>query len=114
MPTYLECAVMGRDLILRAFTPVAMLLLAIGSARAADVETRTFAVSVNGKTCGNYQMVIQVHEDGSQEMSAEAIVQAPQAAGWYLYGYRGKESWRDGRLQKLEAGSNDEGKKRLI
>jgi hypothetical protein len=86
----------------------------VASARAAETEIRTFAVSVNGKPCGQYKMTIQVRDDGMRVMSAEALVQAAQAAGWYLYGYSGKETWKDGRLQKLEAGSNDAGKKRVI
>jgi hypothetical protein len=83
-------------------------------AAAAETETRTFSVAVNGKPCGQYTMVIQMQNDGSQVVSSEAVVQAAQAAGWYLYGYRGKETWKDGRLQKFEAGSNDAGKKRVI
>jgi hypothetical protein len=93
----------------------ALTVLATGSfLLAAETETRTFAVLVNGKPAGKYQMAIQAQDDGSQTVSAESTVQSQQAAGWYLYGYRGKETWKGGRLQKLEAGSNDAGKKRVV
>ena len=88
--------------------------VAVSSVRAADKETRTFSVMVNGKQAGQYQLVIQSQDDGMQTVSAESTVQSQQTTGWYLYGFRGKEIWKNGRLQKLEAASTDAGKKRVV
>ncbi|HLW64206.1 MAG TPA: DUF6134 family protein [Gemmataceae bacterium] len=106
---------MGRESFRHGLVALGILgLVAVSSACAGETETRTFSVTVNGKQAGQYQLVIQSQDDGLQTMSAETTVQAPQTTGWYLYGYRGKETWKSGRLQKLEAASSDAGKKRVV
>ncbi len=79
-------------------------------AGAEDVERRDFAIFVDGKRAGHYHMAITQREDGLSVMSGQADVQVSYLVYRYIYRYRGVESWKDGRLQRLQSSCNDNGK----
>jgi hypothetical protein len=77
----------------------------------ADTEVRSFAIQIDGKPAGNYQLTIVQQEDGSAAVTGQADVRVTFALFTaYRYTYRGKEIWKDGRLQRLESTTNDNGK----
>jgi hypothetical protein len=82
--------------------------------QAADKETRTFSISVDGKAAGSYRMAIQKRADGMLAMTGEADVTLRVALVNYKYSYRGTEVWKDGRLHTFESNSNDNGKKHSV
>ncbi len=88
------------------------ILLAPGMAAAADTETRDFTISIDGKRAGEYHMTISRQDDGTATMVGEADVRLSFFGGLkvYTYQYRGTEAWKDGRLQRLDGTSNDDGK----
>jgi hypothetical protein len=89
----------------------------IGSAAcgwAAEPEQRVYGVYANGKPAGEHRMTITTQEDGTQIMTAEAEVQVRHRFGTYRYSYRGTETWKEGRLLKLDASSNDDGKRHTV
>jgi hypothetical protein len=84
----------------------------LSRAQAAETEVRSFAIHVDGKPAGNYQMTIAQQDDGSTTVSGQADVRVTFAFfTTYTYTYRGKETWKDGRLQRLESNTNDNGKR---
>jgi hypothetical protein len=88
-----------------------MLLLELPQARAADNETRSFSITVDGKSAGEYQMNIQRQADGSVSMAASSNVRVTVLAiPVYTYSYRGKEIWKNGQLQHFESAGKEKGK----
>ncbi len=85
------------------------LLLAAG-ARAAESETRQFAVLVDGKPAGTATMTIQNQDDGSTVVSSETSVMVKILIKRYVYTCRAREVWKDGRLQQASSQCNDDGK----
>jgi hypothetical protein len=86
-------------------------LLAAGQVRAADVETRTFTVQVDGKKAGDYQLVIGRAADGTTTVSAQSEVGVTiLAVPVYTYSYRATEVWKDGRLQHFLSKGKEKGK----
>jgi hypothetical protein len=84
----------------------------VSRAQAAESEVRTFAIYVDGKSAGSYQMTIAQQDDGATAVSGQADVRVSFAFfTTYTYTYRGKEIWKDGRLQRLESNTNDNGKR---
>ena len=79
-------------------------------AAAGEVETRTFQVKVDGKPAGDYRMVIR-EEDGVTTVTGQASVSVRYFVYRYSYSYQGTEAWKDGRLQRLESQTNDDGKR---
>ncbi len=79
--------------------------------RAADVETRDYQVSVDGKPAGETHMNFHRQEDGTTTVSVETDVKITIAIITYKYSYRGREVWKDGRLQRFESTCNDNGKR---
>jgi hypothetical protein len=89
------------------------LALALGgqAARAADVETRAFSLTIDQKAAGSYSMTITRQDDGSVTMTGQANVSVRYYRVYkYTYTYQGTETWKDGRLLKLESTANDNGK----
>ena len=80
------------------------------AAAAAEVETRTFHVKIDGKPAGNYQMTIR-HDNGTYTVTGEANVRLSYLIYRYTYTYAGTEVWKDGRLQRLDSNTNDDGKR---
>jgi hypothetical protein len=87
------------------------ILLGAGTARADDPEVRDFAVLVDGKPSGSARMTIQTKEDGTTHVACESDVNVRILMIRYNYSYRGREVWKDGRLQQLSSACNDNGKR---
>jgi hypothetical protein len=88
----------------------AALVCFTGSARADETELRHFAILVDGKRAGDYQMSIIKRADGTTLMGGVASVRVRVLIKTYTYTYRGMELWKNGRLQRLDSSSNDDGK----
>jgi len=87
------------------------LLLAVGAGvRAADSETREFAVLVDGKPAGNARMAIQQQDDGTTVVSSDTNVVVKILIKKYVYTCQAREVWKDGRLQQASSQCNDDGK----
>ncbi len=91
---------------------VAAALSLCGGARAAaaEAETRDFAVMVDGDKAGDVHMTISRQDDGAVAFSCDTDVRVGGVITFYKYSYRGKELWKDGRLQHFESKCNDDGK----
>ncbi len=91
---------------------VILILVALaGPARAADAETRVFAVLVDGQPAGEYRLAVSTADDGTESVSCTAAVRVRHLLGGYRYSYRGTEEWKAGRVQRFDAASDDDGKK---
>ena len=93
----------------RLVVALAALALCAG-ARAADVETRDFAVFVDAKKAGDVHMTINRQDDGAVAVSCDTDVRVGGIIALYKYSYRGKELWKDGRVQHFESRCDDNGK----
>lgn len=89
-------------------------LLATGEASAADVETRDFQVLVNGKQSGMAYMTFNRQDDGTCIMTCDTEVKVNAIIFTYKYSYRGREVWKEGRLQRFDSTSNDNGKRYVL
>jgi Family of unknown function (DUF6134) len=83
-------------------------------ALAADVETRVYNVQVDGKAAGEFRLTIRTADDGTETAIATAAVQVRSLLGGYRYSYTGTEVWKNGRLQRFESTSDDDGKKHTV
>ncbi len=86
---------------------VAMLL----ALPAAEVETREYRILVDGKPAGSYRMTISKQADGSIVQAGQADVMVQVLLKKFVYSCRGQETWKDGKLIRLEATTNDDGKR---
>jgi hypothetical protein len=98
---------------------VLLIVLAVALAspsfvRTAETEHRVFAVQVDGKTAGEYRMTVTVGDDGGERLTCTAAVRVKHILGQYRYDYQGKEVWHGGRLQQLDAASDDDGTKHAV
>lgn len=90
----------------------AALLLLPGRAAAADTEIRDYAIRIDGKPAGEYHMNISRQDDGTATMSGQADIKLTvYLVKTYTYSYRGTETWKDGRLLRLDSSCADDGKK---
>ena len=85
-------------------------VIEMGTARAADTETRTFSVTIDKKPAGEYRLTIARQDDGTVTVDAQADVNVRFLLVKYSYLFRGKELWKDGRLVQLDSTCNDDGK----
>lgn len=79
--------------------------------RAGEVETRDYTVFIDGKRGGDAHMTINRQDDGAVTMSCDTDIRfnvLPLVV--YKYSYRGRETWKDGRLQLFSSTCNDNGK----
>ncbi len=83
-------------------------------ATAADTEVRDFTVLVDGKRAGEYHMTITHQDDGSDVMTGQANVHVSYLVVSYKYNYNGTEVWMNGRLQRLDSNTNDDGKRYTV
>lgn len=83
-------------------------------APAADLEHRTYVVTVDGKPAGEMKMTMQSLDDGTQLMAGQAALTVKRGNDPFRTSYRGLETWKGGRLQKYEAFSDDDEKKRHL
>jgi hypothetical protein len=89
----------------------ALLALGLPRAGAADVETRTFSITIDGKKAGAYHMTIHRADDGTVTMNAQSDVRVTVlAVPVYTYSYQGQEVWKNGRLQHLVSSGKEKGK----
>jgi Family of unknown function (DUF6134) len=91
-----------------------VLLVTIVPLRAADVETRTFAVTIDGKQSGEFRLTMRTQDDGVRETTAESLTQPPRGLAWRRTNYNGIEVWKAGRLERLDARSVDDGRRRHL
>ena len=93
----------------------ALLAPVCSAAHAADTETREFGVSVDGKRAGGATMVIARADDGTTTVASDTEVRVTVLGlNAYKYSYRGKETWKDGKLVKFESTCNDDGKRYVV
>src|SRR3954447_3915259 len=86
-------------------------LLAAGAGRRAaadEVETRQFAIHVDGKPAGQYVMTLTRRDGGVESMSGQARVTVKVLFKTYSYTYSGTEYWKDGKLQQLQSSTSDD------
>jgi hypothetical protein len=87
------------------------LLLVRGTwVRAAESETREFAILVDGKPAGAANMTIQRQDDGSTAVSCDTNVTVKVLIKKYVYTCQAREVWKDGRLREAASRCNDDGK----
>jgi YD repeat-containing protein len=79
-------------------------------ARAADVETRDLRIFVDNKNAGDAHMTFNRADDGTLTLSCDTDVFVRILFITYKYKYRGREVWKDGRLQSFDSTCNDDGK----
>ncbi len=92
---------------------VASALLSLGAgarAGAAEAETRDFTVYVDARKSGEVHMTINRQDDGATAVNCDTDVRVGAIITLYKYSYRGRELWKDGRLQHFESKANDDGK----
>jgi hypothetical protein len=87
------------------------LLMALLLTAAPEAEKREYRVFVDGKPAGVYKVSISPQPDGSIVETGQADVSVQVLLKTVTYAYRGTETWKDGRLVKLESSTNDDGKK---
>jgi uncharacterized protein DUF6134 len=95
-------------------TVLILFVLAAGPAWVRAAEIRTFTVTVDGKPAGEFRLIEQKQADGVGRITGESVMQARQGSGWRRCSYTGAESWKDGRLQRLDGRSIDDGKRRQV
>jgi hypothetical protein len=83
-------------------------------AAAAEVETRDFALSVDGKRAGDVHMTISRQDDAAVTVSCDTDLKVSGFLFTYKYSYRGKEVWKDGRLQRFDSKTNDNGTEYVV
>jgi hypothetical protein len=82
--------------------------------QAGDIETRDFNVLVDGKRAGEVHMTIQHDDDGTYKMRCDTDIEVRVLLVKYRYSYRGLEVWKDGRLQRFDSTTNDDGKRFVV
>jgi len=90
---------------------ILLAFILIDPALADGQEKRIFAVAVDDKPAGTYQMTFQNRPDGSVALTAQADISVRILLMRYKYSYRGAEVWKDGRLVSFESTTNDDGKR---
>jgi len=102
---------MGRKAV--AILAVLGLCVTAQASRAADIETRDFAVTVSGKPAGDVHMTIHRQDDGSVHMRCDTDINVKIVIP-YQFIYRGEEVWKDNRLVRFESKSDDNGKRFMV
>src|SRR5579863_3010746 len=72
------------------------------AAEEVEVQTREFVVHVDGKPTGQTSMRISRFDDDSEVMYGKSSVTMSFVVYTYRYASTGEETWKDGRLQKLQ------------
>lgn len=90
---------------------VASIAWLVGPASAEPVtETRDYGIRVDGKPAGEYHTTVR-KDNGTVTVTSQAEVRVRVLLINYSYSFRGSEVWKDGRLQRLESTTNDDGKR---
>lgn len=88
---------------------LAVVALSAGLGRAAESETRTFAVTVNGKPAGTFKMTAKADAD-TMTVTAAADVRVTIAVVTSTFTLRSTEVWKGDNLISLESTSTSDGK----
>jgi len=94
----------------RACWPAVICLGLASAASAAETEIRDFRISIDGKPAGEYRLSVTRQDDGTLVQSGQADVRLRVLVKNYTYAYRGTETWKGGRLVRLDSACNDDGK----
>jgi Family of unknown function (DUF6134) len=97
---------------LRAILIALAAALALASGAFAD-ETRSFQVSVDGKSAGHFQFKVG-DKDGATEVTASTRVEVKHLLGRYRYSLDTSEIWKDGKLVGMRSTCNDDGTKHEV
>jgi len=92
-------------------------LCLVGSAavgRAADIETRDFAVFVGSKAAGEVHMTIHKQDANTTSVRVDTDIKVQQGLLTYKYSFRGVEVWKDRRLVRLESTTDDNAKRYAV
>jgi hypothetical protein len=94
----------------------ALILFGVGApaARAADAETRDFAVSVAGKPVGEVHLTIKPRDDGTTTVNCDTDIYVNMLIGKYKFVFRGQEEWKGRRLVKFASNTDDNGKQFIV
>jgi hypothetical protein len=107
----MACALSSRLFAVGLLVLAGLLVHGQNRADAADTETRTFSVLVDGKKSGDYHLVIKQQADGTIHVSAQSEVRVTLLAiPVYTYSYQAQEVWKAGRLQNFESSGKEKGK----
>jgi hypothetical protein len=98
-PRWLACAALS------------LLIAGESAARAADTETREFAVLVDSKPAGSATIGIQRQDDGNTVVSCETKVEVRVLIKRYVYTCQSREVWKEGRLREFGSNCYDDGKR---
>jgi hypothetical protein len=90
-----------------ARSTIPILLLAVACAHAGE---RTFSVTIDGQPAGDLVVDYQRRSDGSTAVSMRANWHTEKSTP-LAFEYRGAESWKDGRLVRLESLGSEDGHK---
>jgi hypothetical protein len=82
--------------------------------QAEQKETRTFTITVDGKSAGSLELAITDKNDGTQSVDVHARVDVRIYLIRYTYSYDGTEEWSQGRLMRLRSSANDDGKALVV
>lgn len=102
----------GRKSRKRHFLILLGALLGLASApplTAAEKETRTFAISVEGKPAGTYKLTLEQRPDGTVVAETVANVKISYLVYKYKYSLNCTEMWKQGRLLQLQSSCDDDG-----
>ena len=66
------------------------------------------------KKAGDVHMTINRQDDGTTAVSCDTDVRVGAIITLYKYSYRGRELWKDGRVQHFESKGNDDGKEYAV
>src|SRR5262245_59116627 len=102
-----------RSLATRA-AAILFLAFAVTPVRPADPETRDLSIFVDGKKAGESHVTIQSQDDGTMVVSSSAEVSVNRVIVHYSYTFSGTETWKDGKLTRLDTKTNDDGKKLTV
>lgn len=94
----------------RLFLAILIFLAITLVGNAAETETRNFKVKIDNKPAGEMTMVIHKGDDGILTTSIDSDIHVTAYLLFsYKYSFHGKETWKDGILQKFESFTNDNG-----
>ena len=81
------------------------------TSQADSVEVRDFEVRVDNKPAGTHRLTIKSDGD-THQVSIQTDVKMDFLVYAYVFKFRGKEVWRDGRVENVDIRCEDGGKKR--
>lgn len=108
------CSRDGGGRVLLTLCSLALLAALSGPARAADIETRDFAVIVGSKPAGEVHMTIHRQNNGSISLRCDTDIKVTSGLITYKYSFRGLEEWKDRRLVRLESNTDDNSKRYIV